>query len=240
MANLVLLLTPIALLDSTSIIPLCIVILAILLAGPSPLFRSTALLAGIFVTYLACGLLILFGLRRVFDAINSYALRVWQQPNTEELIFQIVIGLVLVVFGLRIVLARKRKAEKQAPAAYTAGQAFLAGAGMTIVGLPGAVPYLAAIDLILRSDQTGSQAVAALVVYNVVFVAPLAAIMALCLVAGKHSEPILRAISGFFDRWGERLVVFLMLALGVVLVADGIGWFLGTPLIPVDAVADSG
>ncbi len=233
MAELVLVLTPIALLDSTSIIPLCIVILVILLGGPSPLFRSTALLAGIFVTYLVCGLLVLFGLQSVFDAINAYALKVWQDPNTEELVFQILIGFVLLVLGLRIARARGQQTEEKALTAMTARQAFLAGAGMTLVGLPGAVPYLAAIDLILRSDQTTRQEVMVLVVYNIVFIAPLAAIVALRLVLGERSQRLLHNIRGFFDRWGQRLIVSLMLVLGALLIMDGVGWFLGTPLIPV-------
>ena len=233
MAELVLVLTPIALVDSTSIIPLCIVALIVLLDGPSPLFRSTALLAGIFVTYLVCGLLVLFGLQSVFNAINAYALKVWQDPNTEELLFQILIGLVLLVLGLRIARARKKQTGQKAPAAMTGRQAFLAGAGMTIVGLPGAVPYLAAIDLILRSELTAGQEVMALVVYNIVFVAPLAAIVALGLVLGERSQRILQSIRVFFDRWGLRLIVGLMLLLGALLITDGIGWFLGTPLIPV-------
>lgn len=233
MAELVLVLTPIALLDSTSIIPLCIVVLVILLGGTSPLFRSTALLAGIFITYLVCGLLVLFGLQSVFDTINAYALKVWQDPNIEELIFQIFIGLVLVVLGLRIVRDREQQTEKTAPTAMTASQAFLAGAGMTIVGLPGAVPYLAAIDLILRSDQTTGQEVMVLVVYNIVFVAPLAAVVVLSLVVGERSQHLLHSIRSFFDRWGQRLIVSLMLLLGALLIVDGVGWFLGTPLIPV-------
>ncbi len=233
MAELVLVLTPIALLDSTSIIPLCIVILVILLGGPSPLFRSTALLAGIFVTYLVCGLLVLFGLQSVFDTINAYALKVWQDPNTAELIFQILIGFVLVVLGLRIAQARKQQVEKKAPTAMTARRAFLTGAGMTIVGMPGAVPYLAAIDLILRSDLTTRQAVMILVVYNIVFVAPLATIVALRMVLGERSQGLLYSVRGFFDRWGQRLIVSLMLVLGALLIMDGVGWFLGTPLIPV-------
>ncbi|MDJ0948604.1 MAG: GAP family protein [Alphaproteobacteria bacterium] len=233
MAELVQVLTPIALLDSTSIIPLCIVVLVILLGGPSPLFRSTALLAGIFVTYLVCGLLVLFGLQSVFDTINAYALKVWQDPNTEELIFQILIGFILVVLGLRIARARKQQTEKKAPTAMTASQAFLAGAGMTIVGLPGAVPYLAAINLILRSDLTTRQEVMVLVVYNIVFVAPLAAVVVLSLVLGERSQRLLHNIRSFFDRWGQRLIVSLMLVLGALLIMDGVGWFLGTPLIPV-------
>ena len=233
MADLILVLTPIALVDSTSIIPLCLVVLVILLGGPSPLFRSTALLTGVFMTYLVCGLLVLFGLQSVFDAIHVYALRVWQDPDTEELILQILIGLVLVVAGLRIVRAPERQTEERAPAEMTAGQAFLAGAGMTIVGLPGAVPYLAAINLILRSDQTIGQEVIVLVVYNIAFVAPLFAVVALRLLLGERSLPLLDVTRSFFDRWGQRLIVGVMLVLGAVLIVDGVGWFLGAPLIPV-------
>lgn len=233
MSELVLVLTPIALLDSTSIIPLAIVLLVILLGGPSPLIRSAALLAGIFVTYLACGVLILFGLQSVFDAVNTYALKVWQDPNTEELIFQILIGLVLGALGLRMALKRGERAGKEAPAAMTTSQAFLAGAGMTIVGLPGAVPYLAAIDLILRGELTAGQDVIVLIVYNMVFLLPLVAIAAVSLALGERSKRLLDAIRGFFDTWGQRVIVVLMILLGAVLVADGVGWFLGAPLIPV-------
>lgn len=41
------------------------------------------------------------------------------------------------------------------------------------------------------------------------------------------------AIRRFLDRWGPKLIVGLMVALGTVLIIDGIGWFLGHPLIPV-------
>ncbi len=233
MPELILVLTPIALMDSTSIIPLCIVFLVILLGGPSPLLRSTALVAGVFVTYLACGLLVLFGLQSVLDAINAYAMKVWKDPNTQELIVQILIGFALLVAGLRIARAREQQTERKAPTEMTASQAFVSGAGMTIVGLPGAVPYLAAINLILRSDQTTRQEVITLVVYNIAFVAPLAAIVAASLVLGERSQRLLQGIRGLLDRWGQRLIVSLMLALGALLIMDGVGWFLGTPLIPV-------
>ena len=233
MIDLMLVLTPIALLDSTSIIPLAIVLLVILLGGPSPLFRSAALLAGIFLTNAVSGLLILFGLQSVFDAINAYALKVWQDPNTEELILQLVIGLVLVVFGVRIARARKGPAEKEAPSTMTAGRALLAGAGLTIVGMPGAVPYLAAIDLILRSDLSTSQAVMVILFYNIVFVVPLAAIVLSRLLLGERSRALLEGVRRFLDTWGQRVVVSLMLVLGALLTIDGVGWFLGHPIIPV-------
>jgi len=233
MAELLLVLTPIALLDSTSIIPLCIIVLVVLLGGPSPLFRSAALLAGVFLTYLACGLLILFGLQSVFETVNAYVVKVWQAPNTAELMFQILVGALLVVFGLRMTKTPKKQDEKTASAALTASQALLAGAGMTIVGLPGAVPYLAAIDLVLRSDLTNAQTVTVLLAYNIVFISPLVAIVAVSLLLGERSRPLLDLVRGFFDRWGQRFVVGLMLAFGAVLIVDGVGWFFGTPLIPV-------
>lgn len=214
-------------------VPLCIVLLVMLLSGPDPKLRSLSLLAGIFVTYTACGLLILFGLQSVFEVVNAYVLRLWQSPSTEELLFQILIGLVLLVFGLKIAQTRRRRDQSPAASPMTVRAAFVAGAVLTLVGMPGAVPYIAAIDLILRSGVPPGQASAAIVFYNVVFIVPLLGIVALAAALGERSKQILESIKGFFDRWGKRLIVVLLLGLGLVLVIDGVGWFLGRPLIPV-------
>lgn len=204
MVDLLVILTPIGLLDSVSMIPVSIVMLVVLLAGPRPLLRSSALILGIFVAYVAGGLLILLGLQSVFDEISAYVLRLWKNPDAEELIFQILIGIVLCAFAVRIATARKSRAEKPVASSMTAVQALLAGVGLTIVGLPGAVPYFAAIDLILRTDVTPVQRMLALGYYNIVFVVPLAAIVALRLILGERSTGILDTVKGFFDRWGQR------------------------------------
>lgn len=226
-------LTSIALLDSLSIIPLCIVFLAVLLAGQRPIFRSFALILGIFVVYFAVGALLLLGLQEVFDDINAYAMRLWQSPYTEELIAQIVIGALLVAVGWYLAVRRVRRAQEAVGSAMTAPQAWLAGAGLTIVGLPGAVPYVAAIDLALRTDLPSAERLLLIAYYNIMFVLPLAAIVCLRLVVGVRADPMIDAIRRFLDRWGPKLIVGLMLVLGVVLVVDGIGWFLGHPLIPI-------
>ena len=233
MFELSLVLTPIALLDSTSIVPLCLVFLITLLAGPSPLLASSLHVAGVFVVYLGCGLLLMFGLEAVFDQLNAYAVRLWNDPYTEELIFQIVIGLILCALAFRTARARKPKQDASTSGGMTPVQAFVAGAGLTIVGLPGAVPYFAAVDLILRADITGAQQVSALVIYNLVFVAPLAAVIVLRLALGERSVGVLNRITQFLDRWGRRAMIAALLVVGVVLVADGIGWFLGHPLLPI-------
>ena len=226
-------LTPIGLLDSTSIIPLCIVVLVGLLAGPRPVVRSGALILGVFATYLACGFLILLGLQSVFDQINTYAARVWASPDIEELLFQILLGVILCLFSLRIARGRARRAESKTVSGMTASGAFLAGAALTVIGLPGAVPYFAAIDLTLRADLTFAQRVLALFYYNIVFVAPLAAIVLVSRALGERGQDALAALKRFLDQWGQRIVMALLMVLGVVLMADGIGWLLGRPLIPV-------
>lgn len=226
-------LTTIALLDSLSIIPLCIVVLAILLSGPSPVVGSFAFIIGVCVTYFGVGVLVLLGLQEVFDAINAYAVRLWQSPYTEELVLQIVVGVGLIAFGWRLAARRAKPPTKSARDAMTAPQACLAGAGLTIAGLPGAVPYLAAIDLALRAELQLAERMWLIAYYNIAFAAPLAAIVGLRLASGGRGDALLETIRGFLDRWGSRLIVWLLLALGVVLVLDGLGWFLGYPLIPV-------
>jgi len=233
MGELLTILTSIALLDSTSIIPLCIVVLVVLLAGPKPVLRSFAHILGVFFTYLACGLLILLGLQSVLEVISAYAIRVWKSPETVELIVQILLGMVLCGVVFRMTMGRKTPAPKPVATNMTSLQAFGAGAGLTIVGLPGAVPYFAAIDLVLREDLELSAQILVLGYYNLVFVAPLAAIVGLRLLLGERGHGVLDCVRRVFDTWGQRVIVVLLVALGVILVADGIGWFLGYPLIPV-------
>ncbi len=223
----------VALLDSLSIIPLCIVFLIVLLAGPHPVVRSSAFLFGVFVSYLAAGVLVMLGLQEIFDEVNAYLVRLWKSPYTEELLLQIVLGAVLVAFGWRLAIRRAKHAGEPTAEAMTARQAWLAGIGLTIAGLPGAVPYLAAIDMVLRTDLPSTQRLILITWYNVVFVAPLAGIVALRQAFGGGADSFIDAIRRFLDRWGPRLIVVLLLAFGIVLVADGIGWFLGHPLIPI-------
>jgi cytochrome c biogenesis protein CcdA len=233
MVQLLTVLTPIGLLDSTSIVPLCIVILVVLLAGPNPVARSGALILGVFTVYLACGLLILLGLQSAFDQINAYMVRLWNAPETEELILQVLLGVVLCVLALQMSRNRKKKAADTKAAPMTAMQALIAGAGLTIVSLPGAVPYFAAIDLTLRADLTLAQRVLAICYYNLVFVAPLIVIVGLSRALGERGERMLAALKAFFDTWGQRVIAALLTTLGIVLLVDGVGWFLGYPLIPI-------
>ena len=101
MIELLLILTPIALIDSTSIVPLSLVPLAVLFTSRRPLVGTTAFLSGLFLSYLVGGIVIYFGLGAVIESVNRVAERIWKHPDTIDLILQIVIG-----FGLLLVVVR--------------------------------------------------------------------------------------------------------------------------------------
>ena len=42
------------------------------------------------------------------------------------------------------------------------------------------------------------------------------------------------AIKGFFDTWGKRIAVVLMVLLGLFMIIDGVFYFAtGTPVVPI-------
>lgn len=233
MTTLILVLTSIALLDSTSIVPLCIAPLVALLSSDRPFLGATSLLFGVFVVYFAFGILTLLGLGALFDQINEWVGSLWREPETIEIWLQIAIGLVLSFFGYRMANARESRGERGASLVMSPLQGFTLGAGLTLVGLPGALPFFAAADQILRADLSLAGGIAALLYYNVVFLFPLATIVLVRVFFRQQSEAVFAAISRFFDIWGRRLIIALLILLGAVLTIDGVGWLIGSPLIPV-------
>ena len=71
MIALLAILTPISLLDSTSMVPISIVPITTILAGRRALGGAMAFIAGIFLTYAAVGLLAVMGLGAVFTRLNA-------------------------------------------------------------------------------------------------------------------------------------------------------------------------
>jgi cytochrome c biogenesis protein CcdA len=231
--QLLLVLASIALLDSASIVPISIVPLAILLGGKKPLLGAGAFIAGVVVVYLAVGLLLVFGLNAFFDPLNAYLLRLWKEPNTVEIVVSTLLGVVMILFGVRLAATRASHGDRGVTEQVTPAKAFGTGAVLTLIGMPGGLPYFAALDQILRSDVGPVAMVTSLLFYNLIFALPLASIVLLRVLLGRRGDRILKRINAFMDHWGQRMIVSILLVLGLVLVLDGIGWLLGRPLIPV-------
>ena len=133
MKTIILILTPISLVDSTSIIPLSILPLIILLSGRRPVLGSVAFLTGIFATYSILGIFIALGLGSLFDQINVYLLQIWKHPDTLDLILQIIIGVILLVFGFRRPRARESRGDSGISDSITPLKSFIIGAGLVMV-----------------------------------------------------------------------------------------------------------
>lgn len=213
-------------------VPISIVPMTATLARPRGLIRAIAFVAGVFVTYTTIGVLAVFGLDAVFARLTAEFTRVIKHPNTLDFVLQIAIGLALLIIGQKMASARRAK-KKEPPADVTPWRAFVFAAGLVVVGAPGALPYFAAIDQVLRADLQVLPSVVAILFYNLVFVAPLVAIILLRVLLGRRADGALAAVNRFMEKWGRRIIMFLLIVLGLILVVDGVGWFVGRPLIPV-------
>ncbi len=233
MTTVLLIITPIALLDSTSITSLSLLPLIVLLSLRRPILGSGAFIAGIYITNLIIGILLAFGLSSLFDQISAYGEQIWKNPGSLALILQIIIGIVLLIVGFKKSRTEESRGDSGINESITPAKAFTIAVGLMIVGLPGALPYLAAIDQLLRADLNYFEMVMALIYYNIIYILPLVALVCIRVLFPNQSERIFGFVGNVIEKWGQRVIVIFMLILGFVMVVDGIGWFLGMPLIPV-------
>lgn len=233
MLELVLLLSGVALLDSLSMVPLAVVPLTVALGSARPLTLSLAFVGGVGLAYLVCGIPLLVGAEAFMEHFGAYLIRLWNRPNAMELGIQILIGILLMLSAWYLWRLKRSNPPADARPSSSPGPLFVLGASLVVLGMPGAVPYLAAIERIVNHDPGRAAAMGYLLYYNFVFIVPMAGLIGLRFVMGEQAEPRFRALAGFCVRVMPRLTAVLFLIVGLVMVADGIGWFCGHPLLPV-------
>jgi hypothetical protein len=148
---------------------------------------------------------------------------------------ELVVGVLLVFFALRRQDPRKKRTgDRSLDGAVSPAQAFGFASMLNIVGFPGAVPYFAAADAIMRADLPALEGALAVAYYCAVFLVPLGAIVLLRALLGQHGDAFLAAVSRFLGTWGKRILMTLMFLLGAVMVVDAsFYWIGGSPLIPI-------
>jgi cytochrome c biogenesis protein CcdA len=139
-------------------------------------------------------------------------------------ILQLGAGVVALIGAAVLWRVRRRKfgSEPDAAKAPSGRSSVLLGAGIMAVELPTAIPYFAAIALIVGSDRGLITQVLVLTVYNVLFVAPLLAILGAHLVAPQRTERALAPIGAWLRTHAIALLAILIAVAGVVLVALGV------------------
>lgn len=233
MVELLLILTVIALLDSLSMLPLAVLPMTVALGSARPWTLAAAFVAGVYVAYFVCGIPLLVGAEALFDYFGAYFERLWNRPNALELGIQICIGILFMLSAWFLWRAKRSRPRADASPSASPGAMFFLGATLVVLGIPGAVPYLAAIERIVNYDPDWAAAFGYLVFYNFVFIVPLLCLMALRYVLAERADGCFQALAKFCLGVVPRLTAILFLILGLVMVADGIGWFCGYPLLPV-------
>jgi cytochrome c biogenesis protein CcdA len=157
-----------------------------------PRRQLAAFLVGLLSVNLIGGALIMLGPGQlILDLVPK------PKPVTKHII-EVVAGVALLAIAISLWSGRKALGRRKPPT-FTPGKrsGVMLGAGIAVVELPTALPYFAAIAVIVGSGAAIPGKVAMLVVYNLAFVFPILAILAILVVfRDAATEPLAR-----FNRW---------------------------------------
>jgi cytochrome c biogenesis protein CcdA len=171
---------------------------------------------GVFAVSTAGGLALLFGPGRLLVTLVSRP-----SPHTVH-VLELATGAGVLALAGGLWLARAkviRRLGKRHPR--TARSAFLLGAGIMAVELPTAFPYFAAIAAIVGSRFGTVTQVALALLYNLVFVAPLVALLGLVAVAGRRGARVAAVARESLQRHAPVLLPAALALVGIVLLGLG-------------------
>ncbi|MDH5823686.1 GAP family protein [Luteimonas sp. RD2P54] len=209
-----------ALLDSLN--PSALLVALWLLSRPQAAPRLLAYVAGILVAYLGLGIAMMLGFGALRDALGDAL------DHPVALAAQALLGAALLAYGIFAPKTAHRAQEPHAPArAHLAGYVVL-GMTVTVVELATALPYFAAIALMLAEALGPQRWLPLLFAYNAIFVAPPLALLALHALLGSRADQR-------FARWRQRLqrgareaALWIFALVGVALLGDAVSRHLGS------------
>jgi cytochrome c biogenesis protein CcdA len=172
---------------------------------------------GVFGTYFLGGAAIALGPGQLLLSLVPHP------DRTTRHILEIVAGVAILVAATVLWNFRGRLGRSE-NRDYTARGKSSAVLGITItaVELPTAFPYFAAIAAIVGSGLDPARQLILLLLFNVCFVLPLLAIIAILAFAGDHAERVLTTSRNFLQRHWPVLLAGLGLVAGLFVVALGI------------------
>ena len=148
-----------------SINPSAIVVTLYLLSRSEASVQVGVYVATIFLTYFTFGLLMILGIGAVLPSIGPLF------GSAAGLIGQGLIGLALLAYSLKGA-SHPTETAVTAPSARTYVALAALGVTVTVMELPTALPYFAAIALITSAGLPSREWLPLLIVYNVIFVMP--------------------------------------------------------------------
>ncbi len=187
--------------------------------GPHARERVLRFTIGVFLVYLVGGLAIALG-------PGQLLLSVVPRPDHEDrAVLEIIAGVAMLVASFFLWRHRDRLSSRQPrPITPEGKSSALLGATITAIELPTAFPYFAAIAAIVGSGYDIPRQVFLLVLFNVCFVLPLVAIVAVLALAPDRAQQMLtNARDWLAARWPWLLATLALLA-GLFVITLGASW----------------
>lgn len=201
--------------------PVLLAFLIYVAGGRNGVRNSCAGLLGHTFAYFCAGLILLWGFERIALLI--------EQPGAIDFVVSTLVGAFLLWAAYRVAKAGgssdAERAETEAAQPPGPVRNFATGAVINFIGLPFALPYLAAVDQILKADLDMVGSVALLAGYNLAYAVPFALVPILTASMGERSRAVLQSMNSWVERGSAVVMPLLLAAIGVLLVADGISFF---------------
>ncbi len=196
-----------------------------LLTTAKPIVRSIAFIAGIFLSYWTVGLLATFGFTSLITSMLG-TLGGWIY------VIEFVLGITLICVSYTLNLSsNSNQTAKKQPRSLHPIRTFLLGMSVTLLEVPTALPYLAAIERLARAKLSLLNLAVILGFYNLVFVIPLIWLLCIYITLQKKSAKLLRQVNQAIVKWSPKILQILLFVMGTLLVADCIAYSLGCPLL---------
>ena len=172
-----------------------------------------AFTSGVFAVSTIGGLALVFGPGQALLAFISHP-----RPHIVHIV-ELCVGALLLGVAVFLWVTREHvKARLSQERQRKGGSAFLLGAAIMATELPTALPYFGALIAITEGTHGILEPLTLVLVYNVVFVAPLVAILVLIVVAGERGARVAARVRMQVIRYAPVLLPLLVGALGVALI----------------------
>jgi cytochrome c biogenesis protein CcdA len=184
--------------------------------------QVTQFTLAVFAVYLAGGLAVALGPGELLLHLVPHP-----RPGLKYL-FEIIGGVVLLTLSAVLWTFRRLLVGRELPEVHTDGRSSaLLGATITAVELPTAFPYFAAIAAVVGSGYGVWHQVFLILIFNVAFVLPLLAIIAVLALAGSNAQGMLVSARKWLEQhWPVTLAVVGLIA-GLFCVFIGITGLIG-------------
>ncbi len=191
------------------------------LGSHRPLVNTSGMLFSFFITYFLAGLIIAVALETLSESFHI--------PPTLDYVLELLVALFLFYFAWKQYREgdqhpeRRLKRDKE----MTLWGAAVLGFQINLVGLPFAIPYLAAIDQILKAHISVPLTFFVLLLYNAFYVLPFAFLILLRVIYKKEGDAIFEGINQWMHNVCVQYIPWIFVALGLLLIEDAVSYLLG-------------